>query len=208
GSYFRDGDNVVGEAPQLQRFYGIRDKGAVVVQSALVGQSIVYQGGVTGFGDARVYSDNLVNYAAKSGWYLDLKYPSSGSANGERVVSPPLLRFGRLIFTSIIPSSDPCDFGGRSWLNELDAVTGQRLNYSVFDVNGDGLIDDNDFIQVGDTRVPVGGKGFDEIIKTPGIVGAGEVEYKYTSGSKGTLGVTLEAGDPGPVGRQSWRQLQ
>lgn len=208
GSYFRDGDNVVGQSPQLQRFYGVRDQGAVVSQSALVGQSIIYEGSVTGFGDARVYSDNLVNYSAKSGWYLDLAYPDVGSANGERVVSAPILRFGRIIFTSVIPSSDPCDFGGRSWLNELDAVNGQRLNYSVFDVNGDGLIDDNDFIQVGDVKVPVGGKGFDEIIKTPGIVGAGEVEYKYTSGSKGTLGVTLEAGDPGPVGRQSWRQLQ
>jgi type IV pilus assembly protein PilY1 len=209
GSYFKEGDNVVGPTPPLQRFYGVRDNGSVVATTSLQRQTIVYQDNVPGFGQARVYSDTLVNYPTKAGWYLDLKYPANGSANGERVVSTPLLRFGRIIFTSIIPSQDPCDFGGTSWINELDAISGARLTYSVFDVNGDGLIDDGDFVQLADgTKVSVGGKGFNEIIKTPGIVGAGEREYKYTSGSSGTLGVTAEAGDPAPVGRQSWRQLQ
>lgn len=208
GSYFREGDNIVGTNPQLQRFYGVRDSGATVTVADLQRQTIIEQRNVDGFGPARWYSDNTVDYPTKKGWYLDLKFPADGSANGERVVSTPILRFGRIIFTSIIPSSDPCDFGGTSWINEIDAVSGARLTYSVFDVNGDGLIDDNDFITVDGEKLPVGGKGFNEIIKTPGIVGAGEKEYKYTSGSSGTLTSTVEAGDPAPIGRQSWRQLQ
>lgn len=210
GSYFAEGDNVVGSNPQLQRFYGVRDNNARVTNlNTLQPQSIVYQGDVPNFGPVRAYSDTAVNYASRNGWYLDLKYPVSGSNVGERVVSTPILRFGRIIFSSIIPSADPCAFGGTSWINELDAVNGSRLTYSVFDINNDGSINDSDFVTLADgTKIPIGGKGFGEIIKTPGIVGAGEVEYKYTSGSSGTLGVTLEAGDPGPVGRQSWRQLR
>lgn len=208
GSYFREGDNIVGTNPQLQRFYGIRDSGAAVSVADLTRQTIIVQKTIQGFGPARIYSDNTVNYPTKKGWYLDLSFPADGSGNGERVVSTPILRFGRIIFTSIIPSSDPCEFGGTSWINELDAVSGGRLTYSVFDINGDGLIDDRDFETVDGEKLPVGGKGFTEIIKTPGIVGAGEKEYKYTSGSSGTLTSTAEAGDPAPIGRQSWRQLQ
>lgn len=208
GSYFREGDNIVGTNPQLQRFYGIRDSGAAVSVADLTRQTIIVQKTIQGFGPARIYSDDTVNYPTKKGWYLDLSFPADGSGNGERVVSTPILRFGRIIFTSIIPSSDPCEFGGTSWINELDAVSGGRLTYSVFDINGDGLIDDRDFETVDGEKLPVGGKGFTEIIKTPGIVGAGEKEYKYTSGSSGTLTSTAEAGDPAPIGRQSWRQLQ
>jgi type IV pilus assembly protein PilY1 len=209
GSYFREGDNIVGDDPQLQRFYGIRDNGATVSVSNLIGQTIIYQSTISGFGPARAYSDNVVDYSTKKGWYLDLKFPVSGAGKGERVVSTPILRFGRIIFTSIIPSEDPCGFGGTSWINELDAISGRRLTYSVFDINGDGRIDNADFIELDNgSKIPLGGKGFDEIVKTPGIVGAGELEYKYTSGSSGTLGVTLEAGDQNPIGRQSWKQLR
>lgn len=119
------------------------------------------------------------------------------------------MREGRVIFTTLIPSENACDFGGKSWLMELDATNGSRLEFSVFDVNGDGIINDNDFVTLPDgSKVPAGGKGFDEIIKTPGIISAGELEYKYTSGSSGSLGVTTEKGAGGKYGRQSWRQLQ
>ena len=43
---------------------------------------------------------------------------------GERVVSLPILRNGRVIFPTLIPSPNPCEFGGSSWLMELDAVSG------------------------------------------------------------------------------------
>jgi type IV pilus assembly protein PilY1 len=91
----------------------------------------------------------------------------------------------------------------------LDAINGGRLAYSVYDVNGDGQVDENDYVTLSDgSKVPVGGKGFDEIIKTPGIIGAGDLEYKYTSGSSGTLSSTVEVGSGNIKGRQSWRQLQ
>lgn len=210
GKYFESGDNVVGNSPQLQRFYGVYDAGAAVsTLSGLVQQTVVNEGTISSFGAYRVTSANTVDYATKKGWYLDLKSPGASNGAGERVVSQALLRDGRIIFTTLIPSSDACAYGGKSWLMELEAVQGGRLTFSVFDVNGDGLINESDYVTLPDgTKVPVGGKGLEEIIKTPGIIGAGDVEYKFTSGSSGTLTSTIEVGGGLDKGRQSWRQLQ
>jgi type IV pilus assembly protein PilY1 len=210
GKYFETGDNVVGASPQLQRFYGVYDTGErVSAASSLVQQTVVSEGTISPFGAFRATSANTVDYATKKGWYLDLRSPGASNGAGERVVSQALLRDGRIIFSTLIPSSDACAFGGKSWLMELDAVQGGRLTYSVFDVNGDGQINQNDFVTLPDgTKVPVGGKGLDEIIKTPGIIGAGDLEYKFTSGSSGTLTSTVEVGGGLDKGRQSWRQLQ
>lgn len=146
---------------------------------------------------------------SKQGWYLDLVYPSTAtSGDGERVVSPATLRGGKVIFTTVIPSSNACSYGGSSWLMEIDALSGGRLEDSVFDVNGDGLINDSDFANMSGDMGSVGGKKFDELIRNPGIISAGEVEYKYTSGSSGNVGVTIEDAGSAATGRQSWRQLQ
>ncbi len=219
GKYFEPGDATVAEDPQIQTFYGIRDlNGAEVERGSLREQSIIFEGpgvlseedGVTELTEVSVRAVSNVggDTAPASGWLIDL-VPPSGLAQGERVVSTPIVRFGRIIFTSIIPTEDPCDFGGTSWLMELDAVTGGRLIYSVIDVNNDGEINEADFITLPNgERVPVSGKSSGEMIDTPGIVGAGEVEYKYTSGSSGTIGVIRERGASDVLGRQSWRQLR
>lgn len=212
GKYFEDGDNIVNASTEVDAFYGIRDNGSrVSSRNNLVEQTILLEATAAAANtqfDIRAMSNNPVDYASKSGWFIDLVSPVNG-IEGERVISQAVLRNGRIIFTSVIPSQDECDFGGRSWLMELDAVTGGRLGYSVFDANGDGIIDDKDFVTLPDgSKVPVSGRGMDGIGKTPGIISAGEVEYKYTSTSDGNIVVTDEAGGGSAYGRQSWRQLQ
>ncbi|MFC3608769.1 pilus assembly protein [Stutzerimonas tarimensis] len=212
GRFIFTGDNLVGSTPPLERFYGIHDtnktNSRISSHSALVKQTVTQEGILLGFGGYRVTSQTPVDYRNKSGWYLDLQSPGASNGAGERVVSQALLRAGRVIFTTFTPSSDPCSYGGTSWLMELDAINGQGFPYSVFDVNGDGLINESDFVELAGESRAVGGKSFDEIIKTPGVIGAGELEYKYTSGSSGSLEMTLEKGSGDSVGRQSWRQLQ
>ena len=215
GKYFETTDNTIPANPPVQTFYGIRDLGSTVSgRSQLEQQEIVYEADAATAGtshDVRAVSDTEVDYAAKAGWYLDL-IPPTGIAEGERVVDSAILRFGRVIFTSIIPSQDVCDYGGRSWLMELDAVNGSRLTYSVFDTNNSDGVDEGDFITLPDgTKVPSSGKGSDELISTPGIISAGgsegsNLEYKYTSGSSGVIEVTTEQGGGEYFGRQSWRQ--
>lgn len=228
GKFFQVGDNNISESDSRQSFYGIRDTGTRIVttdRSELQMQEITHE--LPGFGwQLRVTSKNAVNYddssdptdnPIKHGWYMDLISPVDGY-EGERVVSYALLRHQRVIFNTLIPSGEPCDHGGASWLMELDALTGGRLDYSVFDLNKDNLFNFDDYVTVeveqdGETEevtVPVSGKRSKVgIIKTPAVISAGEVEYKFFSGSSGIIETIKEKSGSGEgIGRQSWRQLQ
>jgi type IV pilus assembly protein PilY1 len=206
GKYFETGDDIVPDDPQVQTVYGVHDQGAAITTSraALQEQTIDYE--ITNVDDPfRVTSPTTVNYASYNGWYLDLVSPSS-TPDGERVISTPLLRHDRLIFTSAIPSADACDFGGSGWLMELDAINGARLTYAVMDVDGDGVFD---FYTLADgTIVPITGKRLDGLGEPGAIITAGNVEYKYISTSSGAINVTLEQGGGSGFGRQSWRQIR
>src|SRR5690606_1157213 len=90
----------------------------------------------------RGVSANTINWSSQKGWYLTLTSPVN-VARGERVVSAPRLRLGRVIFPTLIPSSEPCDAGGTSWLMEIDALTGGRLGDAVFDLDGNLLFNSN-----------------------------------------------------------------
>lgn len=211
GKYIEIGDNVVGLNPQVQTFYGIWDNdNDQVDRGDLLEQTILAEIDATTAGlvsDVRAISNNTADWNSHDGWYLDLESPVSG-AEGERVISAPLLRHGRIIFPTVIPSADVCDYGGSSWLMEMNALSGARLAYSVFDMNGDGKVDDKDYVTLADgSKVPVSGTRFDDMIDTPAIISAGEKEYKYTSGSSGSFDVITEKGSV-VRGRQSWRQLK
>jgi type IV pilus assembly protein PilY1 len=138
--------------------------------------------------------------------------PPSGTAKGERVVSAPLLRHGRVIFTTLIPSNDPCKFGGDSWIMELAAGTGGRLDYSAFDLNDDSLFNTSDYVTVTlggiSQTVPVSGVASKVgIIKTPTVISAGEKEYKLASGTTGEIASVKEKGGGAGFGRVSWQEL-
>ncbi len=228
GKYYETGDNVVGASPPLQRFYAVWDKDGgtntyIGALSDLVQQTVIYEntstvtdtkGTVATTDDVvntfnlRGVSNNTVDWGSMRGWYLDLK-PPTGGEKGERVVSSPRLRNGRVIFPTLIPSAAPCDPGGTSWLMELDALTGGRVSTAVFDLDNNGLFNAGDYIQISPgVWIPASGiQSSEGIIKTPAIVSAGEVEYKFAGGSAGGLVTVVESGDP-RAGRQSWRQLR
>jgi type IV pilus assembly protein PilY1 len=210
GRYFATGDATL--TSPINSFYGIFDRNEKGASSpARVGdgrsnlrqQSVVATTTVSGQ-PVRVTSNTPLTDADK-GWFIDLP------ETGERQVSTPLLRGGRLIFSTLTPNTDPCGFGGTSWLMELDAASGSRLSVSPFDLNDDRQFNSGDFATLADgTRVPVSGRQITQgIIKTPGVVEdpASGIEHKYASTTAGTIDYTREnAGDAS--GRQSWRQLQ
>lgn len=213
GSYFRDGDRT---STQLQTLYGVWDKldanPTVVTKNQLVQQTIVTESTATSNAglSVRVISNNEVNYNEKRGWYLNLMSPSLTTPVGERVITDLQLREDQLVVTTMLPSTDPCDYGGKSWLLEISPLTGSRLGYPVFDINGDGTINDSDNQSTDNGTLPVSGKSFDEIITKSTFVekSDGKTEIKYASGSSGTIKQTLEVISPSAKGRQSWRQLQ
>ncbi len=221
GKYFEDIDNNVVNA-QTQTFYGVWDNNATVARSDLQVQSITNEKESGGF-NLRATSNTAVNYPTKKGWYMDLLKPSATTSDGERVVSFPLLRNGRIIFNTLtpIPPDGTAICGtaseGTSWLMEMDALTGSRLPDTAdgvpWDITGDGKIDASDLLAFtdGGNHISASGKQSNVgIAGTPAVISAGKLEYKYTSGSKqAEIEVTTESAPPStsPGFRQSWRQL-
>ncbi|MHB1398644.1 MAG: pilus assembly protein [Trichloromonadaceae bacterium] len=213
GKYFETGDNDPSQNLAIESFYGIWDQGSSVVRKDLAQQSIIGETILNGRG---LRTTTKLGLGGNRGWYIDLAYPS-GVKSGERVVSTPLLRHGRVIFPSITPSNAPCSPGGSSWLMELDAVTGGRLEYSAFDIDKNKQFNEDDYVTLIEDgkaiKVPVSGLRQEAIIATPGVVSQGEAgnydEIKYIAGPEGTLEALDEKGPPTlKPGRRSWRQLQ
>ncbi|WP_295803171.1 PilC/PilY family type IV pilus protein [uncultured Microbulbifer sp.] len=182
GSYLSSGDNTTGSV--INSFYAIADQDAEVGgRSDLMQKTISAEAsGVRTVAD----NDTTTWWTNKKGWYLDLIF--GGNVTGERIISKPLLVYDRLLFPTMITSSDPCSFGGSGWLMELVAVGDRYEGHSIF--GEDGLEVDYAVIS------------YSEIIR------GGEKAYLPTSNIKGELDV--EEGDfpIDAVGRMSWRQLR
>lgn len=72
------------------------------------------------------------------GWYIDLPNP------GERVTEPAAVVAGTVFYTSYLPSAEPCEAGGHSWLT--------RVSYDDGSVPDDGEVDGFD----GERRMDMG----------------------------------------------------
>ena len=231
GKYFEVGDNVIPNSPAVNTIYSVIDNGAPVTtgRSALVQQEILDEqdtyddNGTPGdpsddilLNRVRITSQYPVSYATKKGWYMDLLSPdgpdpdSNPDAIGERIITQPLSRFGRGIFTTYAPSANPCDGGGVSLVMNLDALSGARLGESVFDVNLDGFIDANDMVTYMSGNTVVSGLFISATIGAPAVIsdGGGGKEILLYSGISGQTQKIDIAADPTAVGRQSWRQLR
>lgn len=223
GKYIEVSDNGSGTGG-LQSFYGIWDtdpnnrptvslsqlqKQEILVEQTL---SVTDSNGNTFSEPLRVTTNHRVDWTTKKGWYMDLGL-SGQPLQGERQVTNSIVRNGRLIFTTMIPSDsvDPCAPAGTSWIMELDAATGSRLSYSPFDLNRDHSFTRTDFVTVtvgGQTiSVPASGRKTEGgHAQTPSVVSGDGAEFKYISSSQG-LETIVENPGTGMIGRQSWREL-
>jgi type IV pilus assembly protein PilY1 len=212
GSYYLDTDNEIPTSPQVNTFYGIIDKGtAIDGQSTLNKQSILREVNVSGT-LGRLISKNTMT-DAQNGWYLDLVWTTANGgpgAKGERVISKPTLRSDRVVFSTMTPSSDPCAYGGTSWIMAIDLSSGSRFDYNYFDVNGDGLLDDKDAYQnltpgSDATYLPLSG-----IDPGDGIVKSPTLPYRRLcyAGSSGGSPKCINVSGSQVYGRQSWREVR
>lgn len=224
GKYYETTDNAT---TSTQSMYGVVDSGSAFSgtnhRTQLQSQTIDYEitlpatvvGGVITVPEkrVRVLSNNAVNYpTTHKGWVIDLLTPPNppGTQKGERMITGAALFGGKLLIQTIVPSTSPCDYGGASWLMQVNPATGGGLQVAGFDVNGDGSINSGDLVDVGggvmmnvsglDTGVGISG-GFGKPIK------AGDKAYVPLSGTSGNIGAppissgTLKS-------RASWRQIQ
>ena len=184
---------------QQQSLYGVWDKGdSNLDRSALVQQSVT---GVVALGgnNYRTVTNNAIDWSSEHGWYMDL--PTSG----ERVAVDPILRDGRIVFTTLIPDSSPCTAGGTGWVMELDFKTGGQLPSATFDTNGDGTVDSND--------ARIAGVQQNAINSSPVVQsGAGNesnpLENKYFNQSTGNVARLLESSSLFGNRRTSWIEVR
>jgi len=120
------------------------------------------------------------------GWYFDL--PNAG----ERVVSDVIAREGNLIVLSYTPGGSMCATGGHSWVMAMDACSGGRLSEANFDINGDGMINDQDLVDIDDTSTeiwasPTGIKYTGRLQPPAILILTNEKETLYMSSSMGEI---------------------
>jgi type IV pilus assembly protein PilY1 len=147
-----------------QSFYGIWDNGTNtnLNRDHLLEQKILaVNTSQFANSDARVSSSHTIQWNdGTRGWYMDL--PESG----ERVHQEPLLRSGRIIFVTVTPSNNPCLSGGTSWLMELNASNGSRLDTTPFDYDQNGEFDTTDLVISG---IDEDGDGENDVVAGSGI---------------------------------------
>ena len=219
GKYIETSDTTILNPYQIETMYSIWDDDddgnqSQVKRSLLIKQTIDEE--VTApVGTVRIVSENTIDYTGNSpdkGWFMDALEPGLLTPfSGERIIADPLARFGRAIFVTFIPPDSPCEPGGSSVLMEIDALSGARLEDSVFDVNGDGIIDDDDFVtDSSGNKVPVSGIYIPGTLTSPAVISLGDPdqEAKQLSGIDSETTTVLESTGGTTVGRQSWRQLK
>ncbi len=227
GRYLAVGDNsATNTSVPVNTFYGIWDKpytgsGTPVERAKLLGQTISVS--TVGSTSVRTVSNTAIQSWATSGncnsdgsgncqgCYLDLRTGFTDSL-GERAVSNPVLLGGtlpRILFTTLIPQSDACSFGGTSWLMEISPTNCGRLSQSVFDIDGDGTV-------TGDTGDLANGTVVSGINPGIGIMPepvilrdpANGQDLKAETGSTGAVTTIKNYVSGSTGGRQSWRQLK
>ncbi|MBA4741308.1 MAG: hypothetical protein H2060_01205 [Azoarcus sp.] len=220
GQYLEPADKIAANSG-LQSFYGIWDednnvsanRGNVLAQSILSEQTLGFttpQNSTVSY-RLRATTSERASWSEHRGWVLDL-VPPSGTLQGERQITHSIVRNGRVIFTTLIPSEDPCRPGGDSWLMELNAASGGRLTYAPFDLNLDRSFTIGDHTRVGEDDdtlwMPPSGLLVDGgATATPAVlVGEDGAEYKQLSTASGLRTVRENPG-PNDVGRQSWREI-
>ncbi len=212
GRYIDTSDNVAGGQ---QALYGIIDGGAPVAMANLQTQLINTTAAVNGVtyrltthavgpsnDNITLAGDNVISssayYAGKGGWVLTLP------AGGERVVSDAAIRYGRVSFSSLVPSAAACTAGGTGWLTELDVLTGNRS--PSFDVNGDGKVTAADYV----LGMNPSSMQISSIPAAATTIRAQDKHYddKLINTSAGTIVNVYEQGNTKSSSRASWEQIK
>ena len=222
----------------VHSLYGVWDRlgdSGTVTRDSLLEQEFLASGSRHGY-DLRASSDYPISWYRGTGlptgiedpptylgWYLDLLTPSGDSApvaEGELVAAELRVRGDRVIFTSMVPSTEPCDYGGESWLIEVSYLSGQRPDLILFDLDDSMAFDEADLMEVtvsndedGTTeRVTLNANAKRSgigIVQQPAIISDGSREYKYASGGlPAAVEVTRENPGTAAGGRASWVELR
>jgi len=174
-------------------------------QSELLEQTIEQEINVDNGEDLREISDNDIDWTENSGWFLDLKVDGE-SNRGERLVAPPQMRSGRVLFNSIIPR-DPrvCSKTNIGWLMRLNARNGGGASLAP-DAGTDDLADPSG-VEATSGSATGGGEVYQLPNGQTGVVKSGHPGALSGDESQ-TVDTIEQPSGREATGRQYWRQLR
>ena len=217
GRYFTDTD--IANADQ-QSFYGLkepRDNSGTFLYTDLTEDATlnrnttdlsdstavkVYDGGgdVVGITSGANYTLLQQTVGAKKGWFMD--FPDFK----ERNIGQATLLGKILTFTTFIPSADPCESGGESWVYALDYETGTAYKDSVIGTDSSDLTTHSDNVS-GKEKILKRKKIGAGLATSPGLhTGRGAGAKAFIQSSTGAI-QTFEENTPGRTksGMSSWQ---
>lgn len=152
GKYLEPSDQT---SQKSNRIYGIWDKGensdthnltrlsASKMLQQTVDNELEYNFDTNGDGlvddtvAARESSNYQIDWSIHNGWYMNLQYLTP---LGEQVLAAPVLRDGKVIISTHIPSGNECEPTQQGWLTVLNAVNGGMPGPDLLDLNGDSQL--------------------------------------------------------------------
>ncbi|NQT68526.1 MAG: PQQ-binding-like beta-propeller repeat protein [Desulfobacteraceae bacterium] len=129
-----------------QYFFGIHDSSGSTTENNLSDLVSLTAGYVTDAVSGEVFRYISGTNPSNLSWAVSLDNTSSGMIGSERVIEKPLVVGNIVFFSTFIPDQNVCAGNGDSYIFALDLSTGQAPGSPVFDVNEDGVIDENDVV--------------------------------------------------------------
>jgi len=188
GQFIVNGDKTTTDS---QSFYGIWDEGnQEMTVSDLTLQPLIESGGTRTTNDPATAIPYDGGNNANKGWYHNL--PTSG----ERVVVNPKIRGQYVFYNTLIPGTELCKPEGYGWLMAIKQSDGSMSDTPIFDVDGDGDIDEDDVQTAGVKmdNIPAGSNFLSDVMYTPDDEGNVDVKKVDTGISEAS-------------GRMSWQEL-
>ncbi|MFV1982286.1 MAG: pilus assembly protein [Thiohalomonadales bacterium] len=208
GRYLDASDSTSAGVTKKEHFYGVIDFDDGSTYTTLSGftkqtvtQTVTNVTLTDGTGSS---ATNTIRHVSTGGndrpqnWFLVL--PDTG----ERQVTTAVKRGKNIIFVTNIPSSATCDFGGISWLMEIDTRDGSAPTSTTFDLTGDGSVNSYDK----ENGKNVSGVRYDGKLSSPTILAGELTDKKIMTTSAGNVQVMTEKSPAGANRRHSWRQLR
>lgn len=210
GKYLEPGDQ---RSKKSNRLYAVWDRansdtesltriaaGNMLQQSIVLEETVGFDIDGDGVDDdyieTRTTSDEPINWDEHEGWYMNLEYLT---AMGEQILSAPVLRDGKIVVSTHIPSGDECTPGQDGWLMVLNAVNGGMIDPGVIDLDGDGRFNDS---SVSGIRNKVNPFSSPTVVASPAsdII----ISQSETDPEPSTRSLASSFAD----GRLTWRELQ
>lgn len=202
----------------IQSFYAIKNPEAITTtinpaqlcQQKIINQNAYANATVGNGANVRIISQQSEGNNACSraqlakGWFIDLV--AGNTPDGERITDQVTMIGGRVFINTRVPGGK-CSGGGSGFVYNFDLLTGDGPTTNVFDVNGDGKLDDSDKSD----GFFVGGFQFENMPNSLNFISRRNGNpTAFTMDSAGNLISFTVAGQPSrniEFRRQTWREF-